>query len=185
MEDLETYRQATVTVFKGGTGARLALRDPKVAALKVIKEQEKPADWLAERLQTEFLGDTGVFKLTLVGVSPEEQALILNAIVKEYVRDYEQFLPKRWTEAVEHNKSWLASCRASLKNSEAMLNEGELTRLPPQIDRGEYVKAIKMEIDDRKAAVKKMEKALEESEKMLKALPLVRVIEWADAPPSK
>jgi hypothetical protein len=75
--NLEEYRKAQAGAFKGYVAAVLALKEPKVAQLKIIKEQAKPADWLGERLRIDFLDDTGMFRLSLAGGSPEEQAIIL------------------------------------------------------------------------------------------------------------
>jgi hypothetical protein len=183
--NLEEYRKERANSFKGSSLAILAMQDPKVRELKIIKEQEKPVDWLKGRLRTEYLEGTGVFKFFMEGSSPEEQAIILNAIMKEYDRHHEQPDRKVWERHLEAYKKSLPGDQASLKSSEAMLSPDELARLPKQLDRDEYIKSIEKEIANKKAAIKKTEEGIANTERLLKAWPLIRVVEWAEAPAPK
>jgi hypothetical protein len=183
--NVEEYRRQQANAFRDSFAAYSALREPKVAELKVIKEQAKPADWLMEHLRIDFIDDTGIFKLYLAGGSPEEQAIILNAIVKGHDQEYERPLRKDWERSLEVYMKSLPGHIASLKSSEVMLNPDELARIPKQLNRDEYIKSIEKEIANKKNAVKKTEEGIANAERWLRVLPLVKVLEWAEVQAAK
>src|SRR5262245_60015536 len=114
------------------------LEDPRVRRLKLIKEQAKPHVWLMDHLRIDFFDDTGVFKLSLDGGTLEEQAIILNAILQVSSRVQEK-RQKAVADTIETLKKTLASDKAGIAQMEKLLTDGTVDRLPPQINRAQYI----------------------------------------------
>jgi hypothetical protein len=184
--DLDKYRRAEAASFRSLSVIYTALKEPKIADLKVIKAAAKPADWLREHIQTEFVDKDGRFRLSVSGASPEEQVMLINALAKAHLR-LEEPHRKNLMESVKMYKESLPLSRARLKEKEAWLSKDELDKLPAQIriNPDDYIKSIKKEIEYMKASIKKTEKDIEDDEKNLKAMPWVRVVKWAEVPSSK
>jgi hypothetical protein len=184
--DLDTYRREQAASFKCKSVLYTALKDPKIADLNVVKTAAKPADWLQDHIQTEFVDKDGHLRLSVTGASPEEQAILVNAIAKAHLRLDE---PHReiLLNAIKNYKDSLPGYRASLKQKETWLSKEELAKLPQQIriNPDDYIKSIKKEIEYIKAGIKSTEKNLEDDEKLIEAMPWVRVVKWAEVPKSK
>jgi len=82
----ETYKQTQMRLVKYQFVLNAALRDPNVANLSMIREQEHPIDWLEENLKvaspaTEFI------RVSLSGEKPRELAAIVNAVTDAYLKE--------------------------------------------------------------------------------------------------
>ena len=53
----------------------------------MIREQARPAEWLAENLQVQFLQGTEVLQISLEGQDPEELARLVNAVTNTYIEE--------------------------------------------------------------------------------------------------
>ena len=53
----------------------------------MIREQARPAEWLAENLQAQFLQGTEVLQISLDGKYPEELARLVNAVTNTYIEE--------------------------------------------------------------------------------------------------
>jgi hypothetical protein len=75
-----------------GTGARGAVRDPKVNALAIVQDKEKKLGWIKRdewaesKTRAANLEGTAVVRVWFTDGSPEEQVLIGNAIAHAYVK---------------------------------------------------------------------------------------------------
>lgn len=64
-----------------------ALSEPQIFSLKMVREQEVPAQWLAGQLNVDVVDRTTV-KISLAGAKPDQQAAIVNAVVNTFVANY-------------------------------------------------------------------------------------------------
>ena len=64
-----------------------ALEQRGINELKMIREQARPADWLAENLQAQFLQGSEVLQISLDGKYPEELARLVNAVTNTYIEE--------------------------------------------------------------------------------------------------
>ena len=64
-----------------------ALGQRGINELKMIREQARPAEWLAENLQAQFLQGTEVLQISLDGQDPEELARLVNAVTNTYIEE--------------------------------------------------------------------------------------------------
>lgn len=76
-----------------GSGARGAVRDPKVNTLRIVQETEKELGWIERdkwaegKTHAASVEGTPVVRVWFTDGGPEEQVLIVNAIAREYVKD--------------------------------------------------------------------------------------------------
>lgn len=76
-----------------GSGARGAVRDPKVNALPIVQDQERKRGWIERdkwaesKTRAASLGDAAAVRVWFTDGSPQEQVAIVNAIAREYVKD--------------------------------------------------------------------------------------------------
>jgi hypothetical protein len=169
------------SVFKDVLIVYPVMEDPKILALKVIKQQAKPHTWLMDHLRIEMFEDTGVFKLSLDGGTLQEQAIILKAVLQISFHEQEK-TQKRFAKTIQGMKDLLPSDKAGIAEMERWLTQAELNRLPPQINLAQYVNDVLKSIESHKASLKKREKQIEEFEQSLRLMPHIRILEWP-APP--
>lgn len=65
------------------------LSEPKIKRLAVVKRQEDGRAWLDAKLHIESLKNTASVRVWLADGTPEEQEIIVNAIVKLYLKNTE------------------------------------------------------------------------------------------------
>jgi uncharacterized protein involved in exopolysaccharide biosynthesis len=62
----------------------IALRRNEVAGLSIVRNRPNPVEWLEQTLQVDRPNDTDLFRVSLTGEKPEEQAVLVNAVVDAY-----------------------------------------------------------------------------------------------------
>jgi capsular exopolysaccharide synthesis family protein len=67
--------------------ARPAQGSNKVANLSLLREHTDPATWLEDNLKATIMEGTDLLRLSLNGQQAEDVAIVVNAIVKAYLRD--------------------------------------------------------------------------------------------------
>lgn len=65
------------------------LSEPRIKRLAVVKRQEDARAWLDAKLHVESLKDTAAVRVWLADGTPSEQAILVNAVVKVYLKDAE------------------------------------------------------------------------------------------------
>ena len=93
-----------------------ALQQRGINELKMIREQARPADWLAENLQAQFLSGTEVLQISLDGKDPEELARLVNAVTNTYIEEVANGDLKRRVQRRELLKKLSNTKFAELKN---------------------------------------------------------------------
>jgi hypothetical protein len=79
------------------SAARGAVRDPKVNTLPIVQDKEKELGWIERdkwaesKTRAANLEGTAVVRVWFTDGSPQEQVAIANAIVREYVKDKQEF----------------------------------------------------------------------------------------------
>ena len=67
-----------------------ALRQPGVAELSLVKDQEEPLDWLAKSIQCAFIDDSSILRVSLSGNNPHDPKAIVDAVVEAYLKEIAQ-----------------------------------------------------------------------------------------------
>jgi beta-lactamase regulating signal transducer with metallopeptidase domain len=86
----DIYKNTQATLLASHYVLRAALRNPKVAKLSLIRQQQMPGDaekWLVDRLQVRFPGNAEVMAVSFRGDDPKQAVVLVNAIVDAYLSE--------------------------------------------------------------------------------------------------
>ncbi len=83
----ETYQRAQVAYIKSRWLLTLALHDPKVAELSIVRNEPDPLEWLDKQLQVDFSMSPEILRISLSGKEPEPLLTIVGAIREVYMRE--------------------------------------------------------------------------------------------------
>jgi len=86
-EESQRYQRSQLVQLKSRFVINTALQERGINELKMIREQARPAEWLAENLQAQFLQGTEVLQISLDGKDPEELARLVNAVTNTYIEE--------------------------------------------------------------------------------------------------
>ena len=93
-----------------------ALQQKGISDLKMIREHERPVEWLAENLQAQFLSGTEILQISMEGKDPEELARLVNAVMNTYYEEVADNDQKRRLNRKETLKKVRDSKFTELKN---------------------------------------------------------------------
>lgn len=85
--DFAIYLKSQAAMIKSHFVLTAALRDPNVAALPMLREQQDPVRFLEEELRVEYQDGSEILKIMLSGDDPRAITLIVNAIHEAYFRE--------------------------------------------------------------------------------------------------
>jgi capsular exopolysaccharide synthesis family protein len=85
--DFTTFQQTQVGVIKGQLVLNTALRDPKVAALKDVREQADPVSWLEKEVRVEFPNGPEIARVSISSDDPEACKALADAVVNAYLQE--------------------------------------------------------------------------------------------------
>jgi hypothetical protein len=88
--EAESYRKALPGLVACDFVTNAALRDPKVAALEVVRGRPDAAAWLAGRLAADYGENSSVLRISVTGVPPKEAALLANAVAGAFLNEVVQ-----------------------------------------------------------------------------------------------
>jgi capsular exopolysaccharide synthesis family protein len=81
------YQRAQLALLKSRMVLNAALRDPKVADLRVVKGQADPVAWLEKEVKADYKLAPEVMQITLAGTTPDGLAAVVNAVRDAYIRE--------------------------------------------------------------------------------------------------
>jgi hypothetical protein len=126
-----------------GSGARGAVRDPKIKALPIVKDKDPTVkssvsivdgkeqtvtwidrdDWAKSKTRAACLQGTAVVRVWFTDGTPDEQVAIVNAIAGEYVKDKKELNRN----ALKEHEGYKALYKAQKERAGAKLTEEEET----------------------------------------------------------
>lgn len=83
--DPSVYRRTQAVLLKSRANLGAALKKKEVKRLAILKGKTDPERWLARNIETTFLDNTGVLRVSLGEGNPEERAVLINAVVAAYM----------------------------------------------------------------------------------------------------
>jgi capsular exopolysaccharide synthesis family protein len=83
--EYQTFRSTQLQLIRSAVVLGPALRDPKVAALPVVKAQPDPLQWLEEQVLAAFPANAEVLTISMTSANPLELEPIVDAVVKSYM----------------------------------------------------------------------------------------------------
>src|SRR5271157_2097781 len=115
-EEYQRFQKSQLVQLKSRFVINAALQQRGINDLKMIREQARPADWLAENLQAQFLSGTEVLQISLDGKYPEDLARLVNAVTNTYIEEVANGDLKRRVQRRELLKKLSNTKFAELKN---------------------------------------------------------------------
>ena len=115
-EESSRYQRSQLVQLKSRFVINTALEQHGISELKMIREQKRPAEWLAENLVAQFLQGTEVLQISLDGKYPEELARLVNAVTNTYIEEVANGDLKRRVQRRELLKKLRDTKFAELKN---------------------------------------------------------------------
>lgn len=85
--DFAIYLKSQAAMIKSNFVLTAALRDPRVASLPMLREQNDPERFLEEELKIEFQEGSEILKIMLSGDDPRAISAIVNSIQDAYFRE--------------------------------------------------------------------------------------------------
>jgi capsular exopolysaccharide synthesis family protein len=82
--EFRTYQQTQAALIRDPSVLEMALLDPVVAALPMVRAQEDPVEWLRDELQVTFSPMAEVINLALSGDDKDDIAKLLTAVIQAY-----------------------------------------------------------------------------------------------------
>jgi hypothetical protein len=86
-EEFEAFRQNQAVLIKSRIVLGAALRNPKVAELKIVKDNANVLAWLEKEIAIELPERTTFMRVSLKGPQPEKLVLIVSAVVDSYFNE--------------------------------------------------------------------------------------------------
>ncbi|MCA9249277.1 MAG: hypothetical protein KDA42_19280, partial [Planctomycetales bacterium] len=87
-QDVNVFYETQVELIRSPLVIDLALADRSVSSLKLIRNQSKPAIWLAEQLSVTRKGESELLVVSLEADDRRDAAVIVNAVVDAYVKAF-------------------------------------------------------------------------------------------------
>ncbi len=184
---LEDWRKAGIQLgpewYRGNCVLDQALDDPEIVNLQLEKKHPDAKDWVDRNLRSDYLGNTPVLRIWLADGSPEEQVVILNALLRTYLRD-----------DVDQDRNWMTSLMDGWKKKRDLhlslmsKEEAELLELSKVVPRDEdeqrtleFRRAqLRNGFPIRKETVRELQLRIDKQQDRIRSLP--HVLKWSEKP---
>lgn len=81
-----TYKETQARLISSPFVLNTAIRDPEIAKLPTLQDQERPTDWLEKQLQVRSVGQE-FLRISLEGDRPDDLAKIVNAVSDAFLEE--------------------------------------------------------------------------------------------------
>lgn len=136
--DYDTYRRSQAQLVKSRRVLNAVLRQPEVAELDIVKQQEDPASWLEENLQVDFLDNRDFLRIGMSNGDLKDMQILVEAVTRIYLqesddRDRAQIYERLSTSKDEFEqrrktlKEWLEYFKSTDPGNAALMQQA----LPP------------------------------------------------------
>ena len=85
--DFASYQRTQLALVRSRFVLNAALRQPKVAELSLVKEQEDPTGWLTKEMRLDYTLSPEILRISLRGERPEELVIVVNAVTDAYLQE--------------------------------------------------------------------------------------------------
>lgn len=79
------YQRTQIGMLKSRSVANMALQQPRIRTLALVRRQKDPVAWILDHLQARFLEESEIMEVWLDGGEPKDAADLVNAIVGAYL----------------------------------------------------------------------------------------------------
>ncbi len=118
-EAWEDYRTTQAALVKSRLVLNAALRNPKAAALPLLRDLPEPLDWLEDHLRVDFQPAPSLMRIGLSGKDAEQMCVLVDAITKAYLDEIVEKEANRRRERLEQLRQIAKRFEAKLKEIRA------------------------------------------------------------------
>jgi hypothetical protein len=178
-EALAEYRSTQAALVKSRLVLNAALRNPKVAALTILRDLSEPIEWLEDHLQVDFQPAPAIMRIGLSGKDPKEMCVLVDAVTQAYLDEIVQKENKirrerheQLREIANNFEKKIKDVRNSLRRLQEDIGPGDKFTLAIRQDtaRAEYEKAkaelakVRTELREVKVEIEQAEKASQQGD---------------------
>jgi hypothetical protein len=157
-QDFHDYCQKLLVLLKSRPVLNEVLRDPKVAALALVKKQANPAEWLAQRVQADFNTAPETLRISMTGDNPQELKILVDAVQQAFLTEIVEKAMTLRQRRVDQLKKLTADYEVALKGKKETLKQiANALGIP---DKVEFVKRQKEAIWSELLAVQSQRRKL-------------------------
>lgn len=117
-----SFQRTQATLLKSRLVLNAALKQPKAAELKLVRDQADPVEWLETQLEVEFTSPE-IMRVRLSGEDPEELKVLLNAVADAYLNEVVFKEHNRRLARIEQLKNIAQTYQAKLADKKRALKE--------------------------------------------------------------
>jgi capsular exopolysaccharide synthesis family protein len=117
--DFQNFQRTQASWVKRPSVLRAVLARPDIAQLNEVRAQEDPLNWLGKNLTADFQDAPEVMRVSLSGDYPEDLAVILNEVVKAYLREYAAKEKAKAAARIKQLREGYQTCAEALREQRA------------------------------------------------------------------
>ncbi|HMF10914.1 MAG TPA: hypothetical protein VKE94_01370, partial [Gemmataceae bacterium] len=142
--DLSNFQRTQAALLKSQSVLRAALDKPEIAALREVRARADPVASLQKDLATDTTLGPEVLRVALTGDYPEDLPVLVNEIVRAYLRDYAAKEETRAAARLRQLRENYRRCADSLREKRQRVRSRELQLGidDPQIVQARYQMAL-------------------------------------------
>jgi capsular exopolysaccharide synthesis family protein len=142
--DFLNFQRTQAALLKSPSVLHATLEKPDIAELREVREQSDAVDWLQKELVTDTLLGPEIVRLTLSGDHAEDLPVLLNELVRTYLREYAAKEQARITARTRQLQDNYRRCAENLRDKRQRMRkrEQELGYDDPQTMQVRYQMAL-------------------------------------------
>jgi capsular exopolysaccharide synthesis family protein len=142
--DFLNFQRTQTALLKSPSVLHATLEKPEIAELREVREQSDAVAWLQKELATDTLLGPEIVRLTLTGDHAEDLPVLLNEVVRTYLREYAAKEQARITTRTRQLQDNYRRCAENLRDKRQRMRkrEQELGYDDPQTMQVRYQMAL-------------------------------------------
>lgn len=142
--DFLNFQRTQMALLKSQAILRAALAKPEVAELREVRSQGDAVAWLQKGLVTDTMLGPEIVRVTLAGDNPEDLPVVLDEIVRAYLREYAEKEDGRAAARAKQLRENYRRCAENLRDMRQRMRsrEQQLGLDDPQIMQARYQMAL-------------------------------------------
>src|SRR5439155_22089181 len=122
-DPFHTFQKKQVALIKSRPVLTAALRLPKAADLRIVRQQIEPVEWLEQKIQADYTIAPDILKVSLTGEWPEEVLVLVDAVTEAYLQEIVNKEPQRRLERLDQLKELYNTHEDTLRRKRQALRD--------------------------------------------------------------
>src|SRR5207244_1652609 len=86
-DPFHTFQKKQLALIKSRPVLTAALRLPKAADLRVVRQQIEPVEWLEQKIQADYTVAPDILRVSMTGDRPDELLVLVDAATEAYLQE--------------------------------------------------------------------------------------------------